>query len=73
VKLIVASVLLLYGFGAWAFSKRVLPRWRYYAGLAEDSGLRQSAQFLIGSLCAAVWPLAWLLLAGAGITNHHRP
>ncbi len=59
-------VLLLYGIGAGVFSKRVLPRWRFYAELGNHGRWGESAQHVLGFLCAAVWPLTWLLLGRLG-------
>lgn len=71
VELLIAPVILvLYGVGAWAFATRVLPRWPFYVELGEGSGWEESAQMLVGLLCAGVWPVAWLVLARSA---HHSP
>lgn len=60
------TFLALYGTGAGVFSKRVLPGWRFYAELGDRDGWHESVQFLVGTLCAVVWPLAWVLLRREG-------
>lgn len=73
VELSIAPVILvLYGVGAWAFAKRVLPRWPFYVDLGEGGGWQEGAQFLIGFLCAGVWPVAWRVLARAADRNADR-
>lgn len=60
--LIAPLVLLIYGVGAWRFSRQVLPQWNLYTAMADRGALGEAAQYIVGAGCAAIWPLAWVVL-----------